>query len=67
LINTIVFIGCLQAANDDRLTWHDQWAHTAVCYRPRSYRSFDAIVPPPPLPPPAPPPPPPAPPPPTNV
>jgi uncharacterized RDD family membrane protein YckC len=57
LMNLIIFIGCLHAANDDRLAWHDQWAHTAVCYRPRSYRSFDAIVPPPPLPPPSTPPP----------
>jgi uncharacterized RDD family membrane protein YckC len=54
-ISFIVIIGCFFAGNDDRLTWHDQWASTAVCYRPRVDRSFGAIVPPspPPLPPPA--------------
>ncbi|MEA2735509.1 MAG: hypothetical protein QOE14_1960 [Humisphaera sp.] len=52
-----VVIGCFFAANDDHLTWHDDWAHTAVCYRSRAQRAFDAIVPPPPLPPPVQPPP----------
>ena len=56
VMNTVVFIGCLHAANEDRLSWHDQWAHTTVCFRPRTYQSFDAIVPPPPLPPAQPPP-----------
>ena len=54
-ISLIVLVGCLFAANEDRLTWHDQWAQTAVCYMPRRYQSFDAIVPPP-LPPTQPPP-----------
>ena len=47
----VVTVGCLFAANDDRLTWHDQWAHTAVCYRPRS-QLISATANPPPLPPP---------------
>jgi uncharacterized RDD family membrane protein YckC len=51
-LSLIVFIGCFFASNDDHLAWHDQWAQTAVCHRPRVYRSFDAIVPPP-LPPPS--------------
>ena len=46
-ISLIVVIGCFFAANDDRLAWHDQWAHTAVCHVPRHYRAFDAVVPPP--------------------
>jgi uncharacterized RDD family membrane protein YckC len=44
-ISLIVVIGCFFAANDDRLTWHDQWARTAVFSVPRRYQSFDAIVP----------------------
>jgi uncharacterized RDD family membrane protein YckC len=28
--NTIVLIGCLQALDEDRRTWHDEWAGTAV-------------------------------------
>ena len=47
----VVTIGCLFAANDDRLTWHDQWAHTAVCYRSRNERRLAAASIPPPLPP----------------
>jgi uncharacterized RDD family membrane protein YckC len=47
----VVTIGCLFAANDDRLTWHDQWAHTAVCYRPRRQQRLAAAPLPPPLPP----------------
>jgi uncharacterized RDD family membrane protein YckC len=47
----VVTFGCLFAANDDRLTWHDQWAHTAVCYRPRSQRRLAHAPIPPPLPP----------------
>jgi uncharacterized RDD family membrane protein YckC len=54
-ISLVVVIGCLFAANDDRMTWHDQWARTAVCHLPRRYRSFEAIMPPP-LPPNSPPP-----------
>jgi uncharacterized RDD family membrane protein YckC len=30
LMNALVFIGCLFAANDDKLAWHNQWSHTAV-------------------------------------
>jgi len=30
----VIFLGCFYAANDDRLSWHDQWAGTAV-YRTR--------------------------------
>ena len=36
----LVAIGCFFAGNDDRLTWHDQWAHTAVYWK-------RAIAPPP--------------------
>ena len=50
-ISLIVFIGCFFAANDDRLAWHDQWAHTAVCHVPRRYPAFEAVVVSPPLPP----------------
>ena len=46
-ISLIVVIGCFFAANDDRLAWHDQWAHTAVSHVPRRYRAFDAVVAPP--------------------
>ena len=49
----VMTVGCLYASSDDRLAWHDQWAHTAVCRRRRS----DASVPPPPPPGAAPPPP----------
>jgi hypothetical protein len=34
-MNTIVMIGCLQALDEHRRTWHDEWAGTAV------YRSAD--------------------------
>ena len=30
LANLIIAVGCLFAANDDRLAWHDQWSGTAV-------------------------------------
>jgi uncharacterized RDD family membrane protein YckC len=33
LVNTFLIIGCFFAANDDKLTWHDQWAGTAVYWR----------------------------------
>lgn len=36
---TLVCIGCLYAANDDKLSWHDKWAHTAV------YHTRDLDVP----------------------
>lgn len=36
---TVILIGCLFASNDDRLTWHDQWAGTAV------YRARDLDIP----------------------
>ena len=52
-ISLVVVIGCFFAANDDRLTWHDRWARTAVYCMPRRHQAFDTIVPPtpPPLPP----------------
>jgi uncharacterized RDD family membrane protein YckC len=50
-ISGVVLIGCLFAANDDRLTWHDQWAQTSVCRWRRRYQSNEGIIPPP-LPPP---------------
>jgi uncharacterized RDD family membrane protein YckC len=34
LTAAVVFFGCFYAANDDKLSWHDQWAGTAV-YRTR--------------------------------
>ena len=52
--SSLIFaIGCLFASNDDKLAWHDQWAHTAVCKRRREYQAFEPIMPlaPPPLPP----------------
>jgi uncharacterized RDD family membrane protein YckC len=30
LSSLVVAVGCLYASNDDHLTWHDQWAGTAV-------------------------------------
>jgi uncharacterized RDD family membrane protein YckC len=52
-ISGIVTIGCFFAANEDRLTWLDEWAHTAVCRHPRRARTLGRMVPaaPPPLPP----------------
>ena len=49
LCSGFTLVGCLFAANDDGLTWHDAWAHSAVCHWPRPSRP---LVPPP-LPPPA--------------
>ena len=43
----IVTIGSLYAANDDRLTWHDQWAHTAVCRLPPRRGAGARPIPPP--------------------
>jgi len=54
-ISGLVVIGSFFAANDDRLSWLDQWARTAVCRRPRRDRAFAGIASPaapPPLPPP---------------
>ena len=31
ITNTIIAVGCLFAANDDHLSWHDQWSGTCVC------------------------------------
>ena len=36
-ISGMVLVGCLAAADDDHLSWHDQWAGTAV-YRRRRER-----------------------------
>jgi uncharacterized RDD family membrane protein YckC len=33
LMNTIVQVGCLQALDEDRRAWHDEWAGTAVLRR----------------------------------
>jgi uncharacterized RDD family membrane protein YckC len=32
-MNTIVLVGCLQALDEDRRAWHDEWAGTAVHLR----------------------------------
>jgi uncharacterized RDD family membrane protein YckC len=45
LMYTIVVIGCLAAANDDHLAWHDEWSGTAVFRRGR--RPVPAPGPPP--------------------
>jgi len=37
-MNLVVAIGCIAAANDDKLSWHDQWAKTAV------YRKKDLLI-----------------------
>jgi uncharacterized RDD family membrane protein YckC len=50
-ISGVVFIGCFFAANDDHLTWHDQWALTSICHVPRRAGVPAGEVPPPPLPP----------------
>jgi uncharacterized RDD family membrane protein YckC len=41
--NTVVMVGCLQALDEHRRAWHDEWAGTAVLRRPRR----DPTVPPP--------------------
>jgi len=46
-MNTVVMVGCLQALDEDRRTWHDEWAGTAVL----ACRSRAAAGLPPPLPP----------------
>ena len=33
--NTVVIVGCLQALDERRRAWHDEWAGTAVLRRPR--------------------------------
>ena len=40
----VVLVGCLFAANDDHLTWHDQWSGTAV-YRTAKPPSVDTPAP----------------------
>jgi len=45
-MNAIILVGCLQALDEDKRTWHDQWARTAV------FRRIRQASPPPPLPPP---------------
>jgi hypothetical protein len=32
----LVALGCLQALDEHKRTWHDEWAHTAVFRRPRA-------------------------------
>ena len=61
LMNTIISVGCLMALNDDQLTWHDEWARTAVYPRRAKGAAVAAVPPPlpaaapaPPLPPPGP-------------
>jgi uncharacterized RDD family membrane protein YckC len=39
LSSAIILLGCFYAANDDKLSWHDQWAGTAV------YRAADLAKP----------------------
>jgi uncharacterized RDD family membrane protein YckC len=36
LMNTIVQVGCLQALDEDRRAWHDEWAGTAVLRRAKA-------------------------------
>ena len=31
----LVLVGCLFASTDSKQAWHDQWAKTAVCRKPR--------------------------------
>jgi hypothetical protein len=33
LMNTIIAVGCLQALDEHKRTWHDEWAGTAVFHR----------------------------------
>ena len=35
LMNTVVVVGCLQALDEHKRAWHDEWARTAVFHRPR--------------------------------
>jgi uncharacterized RDD family membrane protein YckC len=42
-MNTVVLVGCLQALDEDRRAWHDEWAGTAVLKR----RKAAPVVPPP--------------------
>jgi uncharacterized RDD family membrane protein YckC len=45
LCGTIVTIGCLFAANDDKLAWHDQWAKTAVYPIPKPVaQGFEVVT-----------------------
>jgi uncharacterized RDD family membrane protein YckC len=36
LMEYLLIIGCLFASTDLRLTWHDEWAYTAVYRRPKA-------------------------------
>ena len=47
-MNGVILVGCLQALDEDRRAWHDQWSRTAVFRRPR--RQPDPATVPPPLP-----------------
>ena len=42
-MNLVVAVGCLQALDEDRRAWHDEWAGTAVLRR----RKAAPVVPPP--------------------
>jgi hypothetical protein len=44
-MNTVVMFGCLQALDEHRRAWHDEWAGTAVLRRARL-----PVLSPPPLP-----------------
>ena len=50
--NTVVLVGCLQALDEHRRAWHDEWAGTAVLRRAAAPR-WDAPATPPRLPTPA--------------
>lgn len=45
-MNVIVLIGCLQALDEYRRTWHDEWAGTAV-WRRRTFVAPGPATPPP--------------------
>ena len=49
-MNTVVMVGCLQALDEHRRAWHDEWAGTAVLRRDRP-SAPQACAMPPPLPP----------------
>ncbi len=41
LVNLVILIGCLRAMGEEKLTWHDLWAHTAVVPRGRAAQMRD--------------------------
>ena len=47
LMNGVVQVGCLQALDEHRRTWHDEWAGTAVLRRNRPAPSQPYAMPPP--------------------